>query len=191
MDQEKALKLVKPHLNQTRYEHTKRVLKTALILADMYRVDREDTMLAAIFHDYAKYRPLDEMITIIKDQNLSTDLLSFHHELWHGPVGSILVEKELGIEKQSIKDAIYWHTTGHGQMTDLEKIIYLADYIEPGRNFPGLNLIQKKAGENLNEACFMAVRNSMRFLVERERLIYPETLHMYNQLKRKLEESNS
>ncbi len=191
MDQEHALKLVKPHLNQTRYEHTKRVLKTALILADIYRVDREDTMLAAIFHDYAKYRPLDEMIAIIKNHGLRADLLSFHHELWHGPVASILVETELGIEKQSIKDAIYWHTTGHGQMTDLEKIIYLADYIEPGRNFPGLNLIQKKAGEDLNEACFMAVRNSMRFLVERERLVYPETLNMYNQLKRKLEETNS
>lgn len=191
MDQEHALKLVKPHLNQTRYEHTKRVLKTALILADIYRVDREDTMLAAIFHDYAKYRPLDEMIKIIKNHGLRADLLSFHHELWHGPVASILVETELGIEKQSIKDAIYWHTTGHGQMTDLEKIIYLADYIEPGRNFPGLNLIQKKAGEDLNEACFMAVRNSMRFLVERERLVYPETLNMYNQLKRKLEETNS
>ncbi|HHU20088.1 MAG TPA: HD domain-containing protein [Bacilli bacterium] len=191
MDKEQALKLLKPHLNQTRYDHTKRVLQTALTLANIYQVDRNDTMLAAIFHDYAKYRPLDEMIEIIKTNYLPVDLLSFHHELWHGPVGSILVDKELGIEKQSIKDAIYWHTTGHGQMNNLEKIIYLADYIEPGRHFSGLDLIRKKAVENLNEACFMAVRNSMKFLVERERLIYPETLNMYNQLKRKLEESNS
>lgn len=190
MDKNQALKLVKPHLNQTRYDHTKRVMETALTLADIYSVDREDTMLAAIFHDYAKYRSLDEMIDVIKSNDLPTDLLSFHHELWHGPVASILVEKELGIDKQAIKDAIYWHTTGHANMTDLEKIIYLADYIEPGRKIKGLDLIRKKAIEHLDEACFMAVRNGMRFLINRERLIYPETLSMYNHLKRQMEESN-
>lgn len=190
MDKNEALKIVRPHLNQTRYDHTKRVLKTALTLADIFDINRKETMLAAIFHDYAKYRPLDEMIEVIKTNHLSLDLLSFHHELWHGPVASILVEKELGIENPAIKDAIYWHTTGHASMTDLEKVIYLADYIEPARKFTGIEMIRKTAVEDLGEACFMAVRNSMRFLIERERLIYPETLNMYNDLKRQLEESN-
>lgn len=191
MDKDQALKLVKPHLIQTRYEHTERVMQTALTLAEIYQINQKEAMLAAVFHDYAKYRPLEEMIQIIKDYQLPDDLLSFHHELWHGPVASILVETELKIENQAIKDAIYWHTTGHGQMSGLEKIIYLADYIEPGRDFPGLDAIRKTAIENLDEACFMAVRQSMNFLLSRERLIYPETLNMYNQLKRKLEESNS
>ncbi|WP_440895908.1 bis(5'-nucleosyl)-tetraphosphatase (symmetrical) YqeK [Amphibacillus sp. Q70] len=191
MDKDQALKLVKPHLIQTRYEHTERVMQTALTLAEIYQIDQEEAMLAAVFHDYAKYRPLEEMIQIIKDYQLPDDLLSFHHELWHGPVASILVETELNIGNQAIKEAIYWHTTGHGQMSPLEKIIYLADYIEPGRDFPGLDMIRKTAIENLDEACFMAVRQSMNYLLSHERLIYPETLNMYNQLKRKLEESNS
>lgn len=191
MDKDQVLKLVKPHLNETRYDHTERVMETAITLADVFQVNQEEAMLAAVFHDYAKYRPLKEMVQIIKDFQLPEDLLSFHHELWHGPVASILVETELGIDNQAIKDAIYWHTTGHGQMTNLEKIIYLADYIEPGRHFPGLDIIRKVATKNLDEACFMAVRNSMTFLLSRERLIYPETLNMYNQLKRNLEELNS
>lgn len=190
MDKEQALKLVKPHLSQKRYQHTKRVLTTALELAQRYDVDEEETMLAAVFHDYAKYRPLDEMSHIIKQNDLPLDLLSFHHELWHGPVASILVETEIGITNQQVKDAIYWHTTGRGNMSELEKVVYLADYIEPGRSFPGLSLIQKKAKEDLDEACFMAVRNTIQFLLERERLIYPETINMYNHLKRILEESN-
>ncbi|BAM47217.1 bis(5'-nucleosyl)-tetraphosphatase (symmetrical) YqeK [Amphibacillus xylanus] len=190
MDKEQALKLVKPHLSQKRYQHTKRVLTTALELAQRYDVDEEETMLAAVFHDYAKYRPLDEMSHIIKQNELPIDLLSFHHELWHGPVASILVETEIGITNQQVKDAIYWHTTGRGNMSELEKVVYLADYIEPGRSFPGLSLIQKKAKEDLDEACFMAVRNTIQFLLERERLIYPETINMYNHLKRILEESN-
>ncbi|NMA89987.1 MAG: HD domain-containing protein [Amphibacillus sp.] len=190
MDKEQALKLVKPHLSQKRYQHTKRVLTTALELAQRYDVDEEETMLASVFHDYAKYRPLDEMSHIIKQKELPIDLLSFHHELWHGPVASILVETEIGITNQRVKDAIYWHTTGRGNMSELEKVVYLADYIEPGRSFPGLSLIQKKAKEDLDEACFMAVRNTIQFLLERERLIYPETINMYNHLKRILEESN-
>lgn len=190
MDKEQALKLVKPHLSQKRYQHTKRVLTTALELAQRYDVDEEETMLAAVFHDYAKYRPLDEMSHIIKQNELPIDLLSFHHELWHGPVASILVETEIGITNQQVKDAIYWHTTGRGNMSELEKVVYLADYIEPGRSFPGLSLIQQKAKEDLDEACFMAVRNTIQFLLERERLIYPETINMYNHLKRILEESN-
>ena len=190
MDKEQALKLVKPHLSQKRYQHTKRVLTTALELAQRYDVDEEETMLASAFHDYAKYRPLDEMSHIIKQNELPIDLLSFHHELWHGPVASILVETEIGITNQRVKDAIYWHTTGRGNMSELEKVVYLADYIEPGRSFPGLSLIQKKAKEDLDEACFMAVRNTIQFLLERERLIYPETINMYNHLKRILEESN-
>ncbi|MBM7541698.1 bis(5'-nucleosyl)-tetraphosphatase (symmetrical) YqeK [Amphibacillus cookii] len=191
MDKSSALKAVKPHLTASRFAHTERVTETALILADRFEVDKGETVLAAIFHDYAKYRDLDEMAQIIRKHQLPNDLLSYHHELWHGPVASILVETELNINNPAVKEAIYWHTTGHASMTKLEKIIYLADYIEPGRDFEGLDAVRKQAESNLNEACFMAVRNGMRFLLENERLIYPETLNMYNDLKRKLEESNS
>lgn len=191
MDKIDALQTVKPHLTASRFAHTERVTETALVLAERFDVDKEETMLAAVFHDYAKYRDLDEMAQIIRKHQLPNDLLSYHHELWHGPVASILVETELNIYNPAVKDAIYWHTTGHALMTKLEKIIYLADYIEPGRNFAGLDVVRKQAASNLNEACFMAVRNGMKFLLENERLIYPETLNMYNDLKRKLEESNS
>lgn len=190
MDKKRALKLVKPHLNKKRFEHTKRVIELAVKLAKLYQVDQQDAMLAACFHDYAKYRPREEMIEIMEEHNLPKDLLEFHPELWHGPVGSILVKTELGIDNHAVRDAIYWHTTGHGRMTALDKIIYLADYIEPERNFKGIDRIRKQATKNLDKACFMSVKTHIEFLLRRERLIYPETLNMYNNLISRMEELN-
>ncbi|SEO32887.1 putative HD superfamily hydrolase of NAD metabolism [Amphibacillus marinus] len=191
MNKASALARVKPQLNASRYAHTERVTDVAIALADRFDVDQEQAMLAAVFHDYAKYRDLTEMEEIIRTFRLPIDLLSYHHELWHGPVASVLLENELGIVDEAIKNAVFWHTTGHAHMSMLEKVIYLADYIEPGRNFTGIDHVRKKAETSLNEACFMAVRNSIKFLIEHERLIYPETLNMYNDLKRKLEETYS
>ena len=66
-------------------------------------------------------------------------LLSFHHELWHGPVGAIIARNEFGIEDEDILNAIRFHTTGRAGMSTLEKLIYVSDMIEPGRNFPVWN----------------------------------------------------
>lgn len=189
MDKNKVLELVKPKLTAARFAHTERVVETALELARLYDVNQEDTILAAALHDYAKYRDVNEMANIIKEHQLPLDLLSYHHELWHGPVASILIETELSIANEAVQSAIFWHTTGSEGMTELEKVIYLADYIEPGRDFAGIETVRKKAYEHLNEACFLAVRNTIQFLAGREYLIYPETLKMYNDLKRKLEET--
>ena len=114
--------------------------------------------LAAIFHDYAKFRPKDEMKQIIVDQNMAKELLDFHSELWHAPVGAYLVEKEAGITDRDILDAIAYHTTGRIGMTVLEKVVYLADYIEPGRSFPGVDEVRELATKSLDKAMIQAVQ---------------------------------
>ncbi|SDB97598.1 putative HD superfamily hydrolase of NAD metabolism [Pelagirhabdus alkalitolerans] len=191
MNREEALNRLRPHLSEKRYNHTVRVLDTALELSTFYEVNRKETELAAIFHDYFKERDVSEMKSIIINSDLSNHLLNFHHELWHGPVAAYKLESELGIESSRIKEAIYYHTTGKANMSMLDKIIYLADYIEPGRQFDGIEDVRNEAFRSLDSACFMAVRNSIRHLLDLEQLIYPETLNMYNDLKRKLEESHS
>lgn len=77
------------------------------------------------------------MEEIIKSEGLPKDLLCYNKELWHAPVGAYLVEKEVGITDPEILQAITYHTSGHEKMTMLDKVIYVADYIEPGRKFPG------------------------------------------------------
>lgn len=185
MKREEALSLVKVQLKPERYEHTVRVLETALLLGEKLQIDLKMVELAAIFHDYAKYRSKEEMRRwIVSENSLSKDLLQYHHELWHAPVGAILVEREIGIQDPAILSAIRFHTTGRVNMTTLEKIIFLADYIEPGRAFPGIDTVREAAQENLDLACKRALSNTISFLLSKNQPIYPDTFFAYNDFVR-------
>jgi predicted HD superfamily hydrolase involved in NAD metabolism len=106
-------------------------------------------------------------------------------ELWHAPVGAYLVEKEVGIVDAEIIDAIRFHTSGRPKMTMLEKVIYVADYIEPGRHFPGVEEVRELAKTSLNEALIKAIHNTIVFLMKKKQPIYPNTFLTYNDLVNK------
>lgn len=182
MERSKALQIVKEQLTDKRYEHTIGVMETAIQLANKYGANPKKAEIAAIFHDYAKFRSRDEMEIIIKQQKMPEDLLHFHSELWHAPVGAYLVRVEAGILDGDILQAIRYHTTGNKHMNTLDKIIFLADYIEPGRIFPGVDEVRKVAFENLDSAVIMALKNTIKFLLDKNELIYPDTLATYNTL---------
>ena len=186
MNRNEALQLVKAQLTEKRYVHTLGVAESAVELAERYGADIKKAELAAIFHDYAKFRPKEEMKQIIMEQNITKDLLDYHSELWHAPVGAYLVEQEAGITDQEILDAIAYHTSGRIGMTLLDKIVYLADYIEPGRSFPGVEEVRKLAEQNLDAAVIQAVRNTINFLMMKKQVIYPATFHTYNVLIKNL-----
>ena len=92
----------------------------------------------ALTHDYAKERPNDEFELIIRRDGFDLALLNYGNEIWHGLVGADIVQRELAIDDEEILRAIRVHTTGVAKMSLLDKIIYVADYIEPGRDFPGV-----------------------------------------------------
>ncbi|AMV11693.1 phosphohydrolase [Geobacillus thermoleovorans] len=186
MEREQALLIVKQQLTEQRYEHTLGVVETAVKLARQYGADAKKAELAAIFHDYAKFRPVEEMKQIILAQNMPNDLLTYNSELWHAPVGAYLVQTEVGINDPEVLNAIRYHTSGRAGMTVLEKIIYLADYMEPGRRFPGVDDVRRLAEEDLNRALLQAVKNTIAFLLEKRQLIYPDTIHAYNSLMREV-----
>ena len=182
MERQKALDIVKLQLTEHRYQHTLGVMETAISLAEKYGADVKKAEIAAIFHDYAKFRPKDEMKEIIMSQGLPQDLLLYNTELWHAPVGAYLVEKEAGVSDNDVLDAIRYHTSGRPNMTLLEKVIYLADYIEPGRHFPGVEEVREIANENLEKALIKAIQNTILFLMKKNQTIYPETFYTYNDL---------
>jgi len=190
MNREEALQIVKEQITEHRYQHTIGVVETAIKLAKQYDVDVQKAELAAIFHDYAKFRPKDEMKQIIVEQNMPKDLLQYHSELWHAPVGAYLVEHEVGIKDSEVLDAIRYHTTGRENMTMLEKVVYLADYIEPGRQFPGVEEVRELAQKDLNTALIKSMQNTILFLMKKNQPIYPDTFKAYNDLviKRSKEE---
>jgi predicted HD superfamily hydrolase involved in NAD metabolism len=180
MERARALEIVKEQLTDHRYEHTLGVVETAVKLARKYGANEEQAELAAIFHDYAKFRPKEEMQQIIIREKMPEELLSYNSELWHAPVGAYLVEKEVGISDEEVLEAIRYHTSGRPQMSLLEKIIYVADYIEPGRHFPGVEEVREVADKNLNEALLLSIQNSIIFLIKKKRAVFPLTLQTYN-----------
>lgn len=186
MDRNEAITRIKPHLSRKRFEHTLRVADTAIELAERFNGSTEQAELAALFHDYAKYRSLGELKHWIIKSNLPKDLLDYHHELWHGPVGSILVEFEHGIHDSSIQDAIYYHTTGKAHMSKLDKIIFIADYIEPGRSFPGLEEVREAAKTDLTKAAWLVSRNTINYLMQKNNTVYPDSFYAYNDLTRQM-----
>lgn len=188
MEREEALKLVKKQLTDHRYQHTLGVMETAIALAKRYGGHEKKAELAAIFHDYAKFRPKNEMKEIIIDQGFPRDLLEYNSELWHAPAGAYLVEKEAGISDPEVLEAIRYHTSGRPGMTLLDKIIYLADYIEPGRHFPGVEEVREMAKVNLDKALIKSIQNTMMFLLKKNQTVYPDTFYTYNDLIKKLED---
>jgi predicted HD superfamily hydrolase involved in NAD metabolism len=190
MEREAALKLVAEQITEHRYVHTIGVMETAIQLAQHYGEDSKKAEIAAIFHDYAKFRPKEEMKQIIKEQKMPSQLLEHNSELWHAPVGAYLVKKEVGITDQDVLNAITYHTSGRPNMTLLEKIIYVADYIEPGRHFPGVEEVRELAQSNLEQALIKSLQNTIIFLLKKNQAVYPETIQTYNSLVLKGGRSN-
>jgi predicted HD superfamily hydrolase involved in NAD metabolism len=188
MEREKALQVVKEQLTEHRYQHTIGVMETAIILAKRFGADEKKAETAAIFHDYAKFRPKEEMKEIITTQGLPQNLLEYNSELWHAPTGAYLVEKEVGITDREVLDAIRYHTSGRVGMTLLEKVIYLADYMEPGRHFPGVEEVRELSQDNLQRALVKSVQNTIIFLLKKNQKVYPDTFYTYNDLVNKLED---
>ncbi|WP_106497084.1 bis(5'-nucleosyl)-tetraphosphatase (symmetrical) YqeK [Lentibacillus sp. Marseille-P4043] len=190
MKKNDAIAAVKPHLTEKRFDHTLRVAQTAVELAKRFNVSESKAELAGILHDYAKFRSLDEMRRIILSSSLPNDLLQYHHELWHAPVGAILVNQEHGINDQEVLGAIHNHTTGKAHMNRLEMVVLLADYIEPGRSFPGLDEVREMAERDLTHACWLTLKNTIAFLMQKQSRIYPDTFHAYNDLTKQLNGGN-
>ncbi|WP_242520473.1 MULTISPECIES: bis(5'-nucleosyl)-tetraphosphatase (symmetrical) YqeK [Halobacillus] len=183
MTREQALEYVKPFLKQERFDHTVRVADEAVILAERFGADVKKAALAGALHDYAKYKDRDLMRRWIEsDRRLPKDLLDYHHELWHGPVGALMLEQEIHLTDPEVSSAVSCHTTGKKHMSLLDKVVFLADYIEPGRNFPGVDEVRKTAETDLDQACLLALKNTIVFLVGKGRTVYPDTFHAYNDL---------
>ncbi|MDR2832353.1 MAG: bis(5'-nucleosyl)-tetraphosphatase (symmetrical) YqeK [Streptococcaceae bacterium] len=171
---------VSAQMSKKRFTHVLGVEETAIKLAQMNNGDVEKASIAALVHDYAKERADEEMIAFIHSHHLDEELIIFGNNIWHGIIGAELIKLELGIHDEEILNAVRKHTTGDMVMSLLDKIIYVADYIEPNRRFPLVEQARKIAFENLNEAVKFETKHTLEYLIKQEALIYPKTITTYN-----------
>jgi len=189
-DRENLIQQVREQMTEHRFIHTLGVAQAAEALAKQYGADPKEADLAGILHDYCKFWERAKMAEIIqKEESIPSELLRYDKELWHAPVGAYIVERDLGVTNSMVLDAIRYHTSGRKNMTLLDKILWLADYIEPGRQFPGVEEIRELARRNLNEALAKALGNTLMFLVKQNKRIYPLTVEAYNGILAELQET--
>ncbi len=189
MKLEKIKKELEKSLSGKRYRHSGGVADTAKHLAKLYGADADKAYEAGWVHDAAKELSLSDMQALIpEDSPLREDQpLMGSRALLHGPAGSIFIEKEFGIHDKEIQSAVYYHTTGHPQMTLLEKIVFLADYIEPSRDFPGVETLRKLAEKDLDKAVLAAYDSTISHLLDQEAYIYDLTFLGRNDLVLRME----
>ncbi|WP_297789736.1 bis(5'-nucleosyl)-tetraphosphatase (symmetrical) YqeK [uncultured Anaerococcus sp.] len=166
-----------------RYKHCLRVMDCAIKLSEGKEVDLDKVKIASFLHDCAKYNEAKYMkeLGINKfdeiDVNLSKPVI-------HSFLGAELAKKVYNIRDKEILEAIKYHTTGKEDMTILEKIVFMADAIEEGRSYPGVEEIRKKAFEDLDEGVLMCLDHNIKFLIDIGAFIDPLTLNARNYLIR-------
>lgn len=180
---------LKEKVSEKRYRHILGVEKTAIELAKIYGVSTVDAKLAALLHDYAKQMPIVQMQEICKEYFFEeTKEYLDQGELLHGYVGAHLAESEFGIKNKEILEAIKYHTTGRRNLGLLAKIIYIADAIEPGRDYPGVDELREIVKKDIDGALLEEVDRKLKYLLKLESIIHLNSVDMRNwiiELKRK------
>ena len=170
----------KSNMTEDRFEHCIGVSKTAQRLAELNHYDEDKAALAGFIHDYAKQVSVEEYREVIKTKGFDQDLLNWNRSIWHGIVGTYFIQRDLKITDSEILTAVRRHTTADVEMTTLDKIVFMADYIEPGRSFPGVEEARKITYANLDEGVGYQLAHTLEFLIEKRNKIYPRTLDAYN-----------
>lgn len=175
-------KAMSKQLDAKRYAHTIGVAYTASSLAMRYGADIEKAYLAGLLHDCAKCIETDEKLDLCKRYKVKLTQFEIENPfLIHAKLGSCLAEKKYGVEDSEILSAIRYHTTGKPDMNLMEKIVFSADYIEPGRKIiPGLEEIRKTIFVDLNQAICMILEGTMRHLKNKEQPIDELSLEAYD-----------
>ena len=170
-------------LHPRRVPHVLGTEQEAIHLAGRWGADVEKARRAALLHDCTKKLNLEEQLAVAERLQVPLDEMERREiKLLHAKTGAGIAEAVFGTDRE-ITEAIRWHTTGKGGMTLLEKVLYLADYIEPTRDFPGVEELRKRCYENLDAGLLLGLEMTIREMEERGAPIHPKTLEARDALK--------
>lgn len=174
---------VKARLDEHRFRHTLGVVETAVQLASDYGADPAKARAAALLHDVAKGYGRERLLKEASGFGIVlSDIERRAPALIHAPLGAEVARREFGIDDPDILAAIKYHTTGRAGMSLLERVVFLADYIEPGRVHPGVERVREAARDDLDRAVLLALDQTIVYLVGRGELIAPDAIAARNDL---------
>lgn len=180
-----ALEIIRFKLSRNRFKHSLHVAGTAREMAVQYGADEEKAYLTGLLHDYAKGISGQGLIDLALEFGMVlTPIDKEIPDLLHGPVGALLLAEELDIDDEELLHAVKTHTLGALEMNALDKIIYLADMVEPGRDYPGMERLRCLAMRNLDSAMLLGLETTIKNCIERGRLLHPQTVEVRNQYLR-------
>ena len=179
---------LKEKLSDKKYQHVLGVTETAVSLAKHYKEDIRKAELAGLLHDIVKQVGREETFRLIAKYHLKLDdVIMENIYLAHGPLGAVYAQDVFDVQDEDVLNAITYHTTGRAGMSPLEKIVYIADYIEPGRGEnETLTAIRKKVYENLDEALELTAESVISYLEIKQQPVHPLGLDTLRDAKEQL-----
>lgn len=177
---------VKKYLDEKRYKHVERVAVAAKELAKIYDVPIENAVAAAYLHDVAKFFEITKMIDLVRGKYPEIEnKMSQTTAILHGFAGAEFIRNNydlFGIDNEEILDAVKYHTIGSDNMSTLSKIIYLADAIEAGRTWDGVEKARELAKKDLDKALIYEIKTKLEYLLSIENIIHPNIILFRNSL---------
>ncbi|MBE6010606.1 MAG: HD domain-containing protein [Lachnospiraceae bacterium] len=188
MQFEEMERKLKSKIKKSRYIHTQGVIAAARHLAQIHHYNEEKAAIAALLHDCAKYMPEEERVAYCESHGVDVnDAERTNLTLLHAKCGAVMAEEEFGIENQEILHAIRVHTTGEPEMNLLDKIIFVADYIEPNRTHaPNLEMLRALAETDLDRTTAVILSDTLDYLKKNGRTIDDTTQEAYDYYKQYL-----
>ncbi|WP_411677755.1 bis(5'-nucleosyl)-tetraphosphatase (symmetrical) YqeK [Caproicibacter sp.] len=182
MNLESYKSAIRGFLGDKRYEHSVCVARAAAHLAQRYGADEKKAETAGILHDIMKDLPQEEQKKKMRQYGIRlTDVEKNAPKLWHAILASEYIRRELGVTDPEILQAVRYHTTGRENMTLLDKILFIADFISDDRDYPGVDKLRQAAKNSLEQAMIEGIVFTVKDLADAKRPIHPDTIAAYNQ----------
>jgi predicted HD superfamily hydrolase involved in NAD metabolism len=164
-------------MSDFRLAHSKRVAVLARELAARFGVDGDKAYQAGLIHDMAKEGSFDSFSKDLgKSEGLLKEVWDAYPKVWHALVSPVLISYYLGVTDEAVLGACKWHTTGKAEMSVLEQIIFIADFVEPGRRSPHESWVMACMEEKLDYACLTVANVTIEHLTKQGLKIHPYTL---------------
>ena len=173
--------LLRERLTERRFIHSLNVADSARELAGIYGYDPEKAYTAGLIHDCCKDEPAGLQLSYMLGNGAQlTECEINTAKLYHSICGSIYIQKEFGIDDIEIINAVRYHTTGRKNMSLLEKIVFIADFISAERDYNGVEVMREKAARSLDEAIVEGLSFTIKDLIDAGRIVHTDTLDAYN-----------